>query len=484
MKTILFFDRCDLTDLYVSIGVHLIDKMNVIHVAFSNEEKQKLQAAGITDYIDYQELLNRNIDTFPLNESIIQEIDHTIISASDGRFNLNSSMQSDRGYSILSYNEALLLAQSHYLAWKEIFSKQKVDIMYHEICSQFMVHIAALLCKSQGGIYRDTIQCASDKEGYRYLNIDGENFRCPEIENKYYYYKNNPDMIDKKRCQSFLEKYRKDYSVFFGSEIKSNVPVLRIFIQAIKSWLIKLVKIKDYDRIKDNISYWLLLNNYNARKLKNLYDYWSCGVEFVTDIPEGETYYYYSFHLEPEATVLYLGDGIYQNQVKLIQNIAASLPAGTYLYVKDHPHEYAYRDACDYERLMNVPNIRLIHQSIPGKKLIANAKGVFSINGTACLEALLLGKQVYCFGNSYYCCQERVNVIKNVRDIRDIVYTLVDKVYSDDNDLYAFVEAYLESSHSGYTDFFCGRQNSLGIDIRQNGMTMAEDIIKEFDITC
>lgn len=483
MKTILFFDRCDLTDLYVSIGVFLKDKLNVIHVAFSDEEKQKLHTAGITDYIDYQELLNRNIETIPIDESIIQEIDRTIISASEGRFNLNSSIQSDRGFSILSYSEALLLAQSHYLAWKEIFSKQRVDIMYHEICSQFMVHIAALLCKSQGGIYRDTIQCASDNEGYWYLNVDGENFRCQEIEQKYSYYKEHPNMIDKKRSQSFLETYRKDYSVFFGSEIKSKVSYARLLFYAVRSWLVRTVKLTNYDRIKDNITYWLISTNTNARKLKNLYDYWSCGVKFITNIPEGETYYYYSFHLEPEATVLYLGDGIYQNQVKLIQNIAASLPAGTYLYVKDHPHEYAYRDACDYERLMNVPNIRLIHQSIPGKKLIANARGIFSINGTACFEALLLGKQVYCFGNSYYSCQERVNVIKNIRDIRDIVYSLQNEVYSDDDNLYAFVTAYLESSHLGYTDFFCGRQNTLGIDILQNGLTMAEDLTKELEIT-
>lgn len=484
MKTILFFDRCELTDLYISIGLHLKDRYNVVHVAFSHEEKQKLRTAGITDYIDYQEILNRNIDNFQINESIIQEIDNTIIKVSEGRFNLNSSIQSDRGFSILSYKEAMHLAQSHYLAWKGIFSKQKVDIMYHEICSQFMVHIAALLCKDQGGIYRDTIQCASDKEGYWYLNIDGENYNCKEIEKKYYYYRENSDLIDKNRCQTFLEKYREDYTVFFGSEVKSKVPFLRILFMAVKSWIVKLLKIKCYDRIKDNITYWLLSTNSNAKKLKNLFDYWSSGVKFITDIPEGEAYYYYSFHLEPEATVLYLGDGIYENQVKLIQNIAASLPAGTYLYVKDHPHEYAYRDACDYLRLMKVPNIRLIHQSIPGKRLIANAKGVFSINGTACFEALLLGKQVFCFGNSFYSYQERVNVIKNVKDIRSTVYAINSKVYNDDDDLYAFVMAYLESIHSGYTSFFCNRQNTLGIDICKNGLTIAEDLTKELESTC
>ena len=99
---------------------------------------------------------------------------------------------------------------------------------------------------------------------------------------------------------------------------------------------------------------------------------------------------------------------------------------------------------------------------------------------TACFEALLLGKQVFCMGYSYYSCQERVNVIKNVRDIRDVVYSLVDVSYSDDNNLLAFVYAYLESSHPGFTAFFGNRHEVLGIDVKQNGLTIAEDIIKEF----
>ena len=82
---------------------------------------------------------------------------------------------------------------------------------------------------------------------------------------------------------------------------------------------------------------------------------------------------------------------IYANQVKLIENIAASLPVGYYLYVKDHPHELAYRKAEDYRRLMQIPNVRLLRKSIPGKLVIRNAVGVFTINGTAGFEGLLLG---------------------------------------------------------------------------------------------
>lgn len=481
MNTVLFFDRCDLTDMYIPIGIALKGKANVVHVAFSKEEKNKLDAMNVDGYIDYQKKLNSYIDSYPVDSAVINEIDNLIIKASNGCFNLNSSIQSDRGFSILSYDEALLLAQSHYLVWKEIFSIHKVDLMYHEICSQFMVHIAALLCKNQGGVYRDLIQCSYDKKGYYYLNVDGENFSCPEIERRYNYLVNNPKAIDKERCQAYLQNFRKDYSVFFGSEINLKMPYTKIAFQALRSWAVKRVKKNQYDRIKNNISYWLLQQNSSAAKLHNIRDYKRRNVVFENRIPEGETYYYYSFHLEPEATVLYLGEGIYENQVKLIQNIAASLPAGSYLYVKDHPHEYAYRDACDYERLMRIPNVRLINQSIPGKKMIANSKGVFSINGTACFEALLLGKQVFCMSASYYSCQERVNVIRNIRDVRDVVYSLKDTEYKDDDNLLAFVDAFLQSAHVGYTNFFCNRHVVLGIDVPNNGYVMAADILKEFN---
>ncbi len=481
MKTILFFDRCDLTDLYISIGLQLREEVNIVHVAFSTVEKNKLEAAGVTNYFDYQNRLNYYIDNVPVKEDIIQEIDTLIIKVTDGRFNLNSSIQSDRGFSILAYKEVLLLVQSHHFVCKEIFAKYKVDLMYHEICSQYMVHIAAILCKNQGGIYRDFVQCSYDKDGYRYINIDGENFSCPELETNYLFYKKNPNLIDRERCLKYLDNYRKDYSVFFGSEINAKIPYIKIAIQAIKSWILKYVKLSHTDRLKDNINYWLLTTNVNAEKLRNLGDYKKRKIFFLRHIPKGETYYYYSFHLEPEATVLYLGDGIYENQVKLIQNIASSIPAGTYLYVKDHPHEYAYRDVCDYERLMKIPNVRLIHQSIPGKQLVANAKGVFTINGTAGFEALLLGKQVFCMGNSYYSCHDRVNVIRDVRDIRKTVYSLFHVNYTDDDNLLAFVYAYLKSSHPGFTTFFGDRHVTLGIDIKQNGITIANDIVRELN---
>ena len=401
MKTILFFDRCDLTKLYILLTKELRGKANVIHVAYSNLESKMLVEAGITDYIDYQKELSLQIKTLNPTNELIETIDSFIRSQTNVMLTLNGSIQSDRGYTLLSYKDTLLLACCHYTVWKSIFAKQHVDIMYHEPASQFMTHIAGLLCKSQGGEFLYPTQLQSDQPGYFFLNVDGEDFTCKELEINYNYYKKNPEEIDINRCKKFLDKYRSDYSVAFGGLVKPKTSVCDLYINAIKHELIRLVKRNSYDKLKNNIDYWMLNTNLFSEKIYNLRQYKKRNIRFEKPV-EGEKYFYYSIHLEPEATVLYLSGGKYTNQIKLIENIAASLPAGYYLYVKDHPHEYAYRKADDYERLINVPNIRLIDQHISGKTLINGAVGVFSIIGTASFEGLMLGKQSYCFGKTYF----------------------------------------------------------------------------------
>lgn len=407
----------------------------------------------------------------------MKEIDDFIIKESNGIFNLNGSIQADRYFAVLSYEEALHLAQSYYIAWKNIFSKHHVDIMFHEACSLLMVHVAALLCKAQGGDFYYMQQCASDG-GYTYLFLDGEKYACPEFEQKYLYYKDHKDRIDIKRVLDYLESFRRDESAFMGDLIHARAPKCKIWLKSAYYELCRVIKGKNYDRVRNNIDYWLsCANNTSAMRLNNLSQYKKRNVKFEMIIPEGEKYFFYPIHLEPESSVTYLGEGIYKNQIKLIENIAGMLPPGTFLYVKDHPHEYAYRNADDYERLMRVPNIRLLHQSISGKAIIKKAIGVFTINGTAGFEAIMMGKQVYCFARNYYSFFDKVYYIKNIKDTREIVYSNISKEYKDDEDLYAFVFAYLKSAHPGFVAYFNLAAESE-IDAKANAKTIADEIRK------
>lgn len=478
-KTILFFDRCDLTHLYILLTKELEGKVNIVHVAYSMEEADILDKAGINYDCIYLYEFAKRIDTTTINNEILKKIDTDIINYSEGSFNLNATIQSDRGYTVLSYEEALLSSQCHYQLWVEIFGKYKVDLMYHESCSLFFNYIAAILCKKQGGIYRYPVQIQSDRVGYSYINCNGDKLTCPEIEDKYLYFVEHPDMIDRLRCSKYIDNFRKDFSVFMGSITQKGISDLSLRIHGLKEKIINNINRKHIDRIRQNINYWLSCQNSQLDKLENLQQYRKKHIVFIAELPENEEYYYYSFHLEPEAVVLYSGDGLYNNQIKLIENIAASIPAGTYLYVKDHPHEFAYRKADDYERLLKIPNIRLIDRSISGKTLIAKAIGVFTLNGTAGYEGLLLGKQVFCYANNYYSFHPRVNYIHDVRDTRKVVYKAQNQNLADDDSLYAYVNAFLESAHEGFVNYFVGRADKLCKDQKANAHNIAMDILKE-----
>lgn len=479
MKTILFFDRCNLTELYILLTKELQGKVNIIHVAYSDLEAKMLEEAGIHDYIHYQNRLSALVSSLKPTDKLIQEIDELIIQQSEGQFSLNASIQNDRGYSLLNYQEALLLSCCHYMLWQEIYRMQHVDIMYHEFASLFMTQIAAIICKNQGGEYIYQTQLLGDKIGYYYLNIDGENFGCKELKYHYEYFKEHPNEIDIERCKTFIDKFKSEYNIAFSNIIKPTSNKWSLAYKSLKEKMIGFLYRNKYDKLKNNIDYWILKNHRNSEMLHNIRQYKTKKIQFTQPVP-GEKYFYYSIHLEPESIVLYLGGGLYVNQVKLIENIASSLPAGYYLYVKDHPHVYAYRKAEDYERLMKIPNIRLLNRLIPGKSIIKNAIGVFSIVGTAGFEGLVLGKQVYCFGHNYYTISSRVNYVNNIRDLRPLVYNNMTKSYNDDMELYTFIYSYLLSLHKGFVTYF-GRERLIksGINELENAKTISIDILEK-----
>lgn len=476
-KSILFFHRAQLTDFYLLLSKYLLDEFNIIHVAYSERELQVLQSNGIEDVICMTNEVEKLLNTTSLDYKIVNQIDTLFIKNTNGEFNLNASIQSDRGFSFLNYDESLLLSQVYYLFWSKLFQTNTISYVFHEPPALLLIHLLTVLCKQYSASFI-WHRMSQGEDGKLYYCSTDSDFICNELLVRLQFYREFPDSINIKRCKEFVDDFRKDQSIYLGTNISNRMSTAHLFMMSLKHNIKSIYKTNPYSRLSNNISYWLFEQDIISEKLKNIREYKQRNIVFE-DIPDhDEVYYYYPLHLEPEAVVLYFGGGIYTNQIKLIENIAASLPVGTYLYVKDHPHEYAYRHADDYKRLMKVPNIRLLKSGIPGKRVIRRAKGVFTINGTAGFEALLMGKQVYCFGHSYYSSCKRVKYVHNIRELRGVVYDNYNIVYEDDEELYAYVNAYLDSLHFGLTDYFNHRASKYGVDLEENAKQIAQDFKK------
>ena len=245
---------------------------------------------------------------------------------------------------------------------------------------------------------------------------------------------------------------------------------MRLILSALKEDVLFFLFLGRLDRKIDLIEIFLLNNRLSKKRILNLLSYSNRIYDFFD---HNKRYYFYPIHLEPEAVVLYWSDGIYSNQIKLIENIASQLPPNVYLYVKDHPHLLGYRSRLDYEKLKNIPNVKLLNPELPGKEIIKYALGVITLNGTAGFEALLLNKHILTFGHSFYRYSKRVKYVPNIKDLRKILYDLEGLKYEDDEELYKFVLAYLLSTKTGFTNYFSGAAKKLGIDVESNSMIVA-----------
>lgn len=162
---------------------------------------------------------------------------------------------------------------------------------------------------------------------------------------------------------------------------------------------------------------------------------------------QGEDYVFFPLHVEPELAIQVLAP-MYMNQVALIENLAKSLPIGFRLYVKDHPamKEGGFRSADFYNRIRQLPAVRLIEPAVPAYSMISGARLVATITGTAGLEAAFLKKPVISFGRVFFNALSGVKKCENPDLLPQMVADSIRSHRHNEEELEDFVSAIMESS--------------------------------------
>ena len=143
---------------------------------------------------------------------------------------------------------------------------------------------------------------------------------------------------------------------------------------------------------------------------------------------KNEKFVYFPLSVEPERT-LSISAPFYMNQLEIIKNVARSIPADYKLYVKEHmAMRYRHwRPISYYQTIMDLPNVTLIHPSLSNEELIKNCSIVFTVTGTAGLEAAYYGKSSIIFGHTSYDSLPSVHKIENLEDLPKIIRTCLDE---------------------------------------------------------
>ena len=102
-------------------------------------------------------------------------------------------------------------------------------------------------------------------------------------------------------------------------------------------------------------------------------------------IPNDQNLIFFALQQEPERSLL-ISAPDYIDQVENVNFIAKSIPKNYHLVVKEHPTQGPptrdWRKKSDYQKMMNNPNVTLIHPSVSADKIIKKSKLVISISGT------------------------------------------------------------------------------------------------------
>lgn len=142
---------------------------------------------------------------------------------------------------------------------------------------------------------------------------------------------------------------------------------------------------------------------------------------FFDNPVEGEKYVYMPLHLIPESSTSVLAP-FYINELNIIEAVSKSLPAGWYLYVKEHQSMLGERGISFYKRVKQLPNVRLVqinYYSDP-KPWIEKSQGVVTITGTSAYEAALLGKHACIFSDVIFSCIEGIHRVHSFEELPTI----------------------------------------------------------------
>lgn len=136
-----------------------------------------------------------------------------------------------------------------------------------------------------------------------------------------------------------------------------------------------------------------------------------------------QNYAYFPLHFEPEQVLLMGNAQYYSDQFTVISNITRSLPVDYKLFVKEHPGMKieGWREEKYYKKILDLPNVILIHPSVSSEEIIKNCSIVITVGGTTGQEAAFYQKPAIIFTEQVYSVLPSVYKLKSLEELPEAI---------------------------------------------------------------
>lgn len=219
------------------------------------------------------------------------------------------------------------------------------------------------------------------------------------------------EMVDansdvKLMSRRFLEEYQANPGpfnyrpVFGGGEVYSD-------IQEKSSGILRLVRnirLKNgIEKHNHMIQFWISFQVRFQKIFTPLRNLGFHAIEYFLikpkPVPEGD-YDFFPLHFSPESSIN-VPASFYIDQTRVVDRILLDRQGNNPLVVKEHPAMFGFRPKNFYRSLINRPMVHFVHRKTASYELIRKASTVYSVTGTACLEAFFLGVRWIQFGANF-----------------------------------------------------------------------------------
>jgi len=292
--------------------------------------------------------------------------------------------------------------------------------LFYEICKSKKIKIillsqSRLAYKSILGKHSYLLDSIDD-----YENIEGKNRTLEELQN---YLKS-----------SSVSKQIKDFkNKFTTSRIKK--------IKAANDYLL----FSGNENLKTHYSYfgrtkYRVLSHAIKSNFKKKYRNYFINKKLLSKIEHNEQFVYFPLAMDEERNLL-IGAPFFTNQIETIRHIAKSLPVNHKLYVKEH-YNVAIRDwrpISDYEKIIDIPNVKLFHPSVSNDELLRKSSLVITVGGTSGFEAAFYGKPSIILTDTNYSILPSVHKVTSLDDFPSIIRNSLKKKV-DPNSLDKFIQ--------------------------------------------
>ena len=302
-----------------------------------------------------------------------------------------------------------------------VLQKEKPDIVLHEIPGGIFPKITFLLCQKYNITYLGLVNSRFPGR------MDVRDLECKSSISEEAFKKLNENNIsgeEKKFAKAFIENFVSHrelptYMDYQMDQIKGFFPkkYFKEQLTMAKHWFRYLLKRNDFcyfdHESERRFKYWFRYPTKALRwRIKGLF-----SKKVFDPINENDKFFLFPLHIQPEYSTSLFAP-YFNDQLNTITNIAFSLPFPYKLYVKEHPLAFEGRSKEFYKEIKRIPNVVFVSPEEKIEPLIKKSEGVITISSTVGLEAVLIGKLVYAFGDEcfyYHPLCRRVNSFEELK---------------------------------------------------------------------